>query len=385
MRSYLRLFCFWAATVCTCLSTFKVYAQKKHFSLKDSLDHSFDLSDWIINAHGFIPVPYIITEPALGNIGGAIAPVFLTPRTPYIDSIGNRKLVTPLPPDITGVVFYYTANKTWGTGAFRTGTWKQYRIKYKVVASYSDVNMDYYRTLPPTGEQKFEFNLKTVSFTGFALKQFRDPKWAAGLQALLRRTKVTYDGTLPDFVTQQELTSTVSAIGPMIEFDNRDNIFTPNKGFKAHIDSYWSNNIIGSDYNYGLINYFIYSYKPLLNNLILGLRLEGQQAMGDPPFYLLPYIDMRAIPTNRYQGNADILTEAEFRWDIKKRWSIMAFGGTGKAFESWDDFGSSTLAYSYGTGFRYLLARKFGLRMGIDIARGPEQWAYYIVFGSVWL
>jgi len=26
-----------------------------------------------------------------------------------------------------------------------------------------------------------------------------------------------------------------------------------------------------------------------------------------------------------------------------------------------------------------------GLRMGIDIAKGPDTWAYYIVFGSNWM
>lgn len=28
-------------------------------------------------------------------------------------------------------------------------------------------------------------------------------------------------------------------------------------------------------------------------------------------------------------------------------------------------------------GGRYLLARKLGMRMGIDVARGPEEWAYF--------
>jgi hypothetical protein len=40
--------------------------------------------------------------------------------------------------------------------------------------------------------------------------------------------------------------------------------------------------------------------------------------------------------------------------------------------------------YGVGGGFRYLIARKFKLRMGVDIARGPEKWAYYIVFGNTW-
>ena len=29
-------------------------------------------------------------------------------------------------------------------------------------------------------------------------------------------------------------------------------------------------------------------------------------------------------------------------------------------------------------------AREFGLQMGIDVARGPEQWAIYVVFGNAW-
>jgi hypothetical protein len=43
-----------------------------------------------------------------------------------------------------------------------------------------------------------------------------------------------------------------------------------------------------------------------------------------------------------------------------------------------------TLAWSAGTGFRYLVARQFGVRMGLDVARGPEQWAAYVVFGNSW-
>ena len=40
--------------------------------------------------------------------------------------------------------------------------------------------------------------------------------------------------------------------------------------------------------------------------------------------------------------------------------------------------------WNAGGGFRYLTAREFGLQMGIDVARGPEQWAIYVVFGNSW-
>jgi hypothetical protein len=32
----------------------------------------------------------------------------------------------------------------------------------------------------------------------------------------------------------------------------------------------------------------------------------------------------------------------------------------------------------------HVTAREFGLQMGVDAARGPEQWAIYVVFGNSW-
>jgi hypothetical protein len=36
---------------------------------------------------------------------------------------------------------------------------------------------------------------------------------------------------------------------------------------------------------------------------------------------------------------------------------------------------------SGGLGFRYLIARILGLQVGVDVARGPEDWTFYVVFG----
>ena len=81
---------------------YSLHAQKKKISLKDSLDGAFDVSDYIIDANGFIPIPYIITEPALGGFGGALIPVFIKKRPPYLDSINGRLEKTIVQPDITG-------------------------------------------------------------------------------------------------------------------------------------------------------------------------------------------------------------------------------------------------------------------------------------------
>ncbi len=363
-------------------------AQGNKVSFKDSLDGSFDLSDYIIEANGFVPVPILITEPALGGFGGGLIPVFLKKRPPYIDSVNGEIKYTPVAPDLTGGLGIYTLNDSWLVAAFRQGTLIKSRIKYSIGGGYGSINMSYYRTVPELGEKEFPFNIKTLVGSLQAIKRISTSHWYAGLKYLFLKTDVGYvgDSSLhPDFANPGEYSSIVSQLGAVIELDNRDNTFTPSNGMKVHFDGVLSDNIFGSDYDYWRLNYYMYAYKTLSKKLVGGLRIDGQQAFSNPPFFMLPYIDMRGIPINRYQGNADILTEAEFRWDFLTRWSIMLYGGTGKAFDEWSKFGQAELVYSYGTGFRYLVARKFGLRMGVDIARGPEDFAYYIIFGSSWL
>jgi outer membrane protein assembly factor BamA len=200
------------------------------------------------------------------------------------------------------------------------------------------------------------------------------------------KSETRYLGNIPDSLAKSmEFSSTVSQLGALFELDNRDNVFTPGEGMKLHIDAGRSDKAFGSDHDFWKINYYMYKYLPVTKQLTLGLRADGQQTFGDVPFYILPFLDMRGLPAARYQGQADVLAEAELRWDVVKRWSMMLYGGTGKAFDEWSDFGSAEWIFSYGTGFRYLLARKFGLRIGIDVARGPDKWAWYIVFGSSWL
>ncbi|SFC59642.1 BamA/TamA family outer membrane protein [Flavobacterium phragmitis] len=367
------------------LSFNSLNAQKYHISVKDSLDGAFDLSDYIIYAHGFIVVPTIITEPALGNIGGALVPIFLKKHAPIIDEDGKKRFINP---DITGGIGMYTGNKSWMAGAFRSATLIKPRILYRVAAGYGDVNLSFYaNNRPNLPDQEFKLNFRSTIFYTQWLKQFKNAKWSAGPQYMFLNSKINLpDFNLPPpFVKPGDIKSTVSQLGGAIQFDNRDNIFTPDKGIRIQSDFFWSDNAIGSDYDAWRVNLSAIGYHPLAKTLIGGLRVEGEQAFGSPPFYLRPGINLRGIPAARYQGKTSIVTEAELRWDVYKRWSIMGFGGLASAFDDWDKAFAKPVVYSYGTGFRYLMARKFKLRMGVDVAKGNEDWAYYIVFGSNWM
>lgn len=357
--------------------------QKHHISVKDSLDGAFDLSDYLIYAHGFLVVPTLITEPALGGVGGAIVPVFLKKHAPVIDEDGKKRFINP---DITGAMGMYTANKSWVVGGFRSGTFIKPKIMYRVGAGFGEVNMSFYENMPSGKDKEFKLNFKSFVFYTQVLKQFKNPKWSAGPQYLLLDSKISFpDLQLPSFASEKDIKSVVSQVGLAIQFDGRDNIFTPDKGIRLQSDFFWSDDAIGSDYDAWWVNLSAIGFYPLTKKLIGGLRIEGEQAFGSPPFYLRPGINLRGIPAARYQGETSIVTEAELRWDLYRRWSLMGYGGLASAFDDWNNAFAKPVVYSYGTGFRYLIARKFKLRMGVDVAKGPEEWAYYVVFGSNWL
>jgi hypothetical protein len=104
----------------------------------------------------------------------------------------------------------------------------------------------------------------------------------------------------------------------------------------------------------------------------------------DAPFYVLPYITMRGLPAAKYQGQKVLQFETEQRYDFYKRWSAVGFVGTGRTYSDMKLLKDDNWYWAGGVGFRYLIARLFKLRMGVDVARGPDTWAYYIVFGHYW-
>lgn len=76
--------------------------------------------------------------------------------------------------------------------------------------------------------------------------------------------------------------------------------------------------------------------------------------------------------------------EAELRWQFHPRWSVLGFGGIGSTWSEGPFLSRNDITWTGGLGLRYLLARKYGLHMGLDVAYGEEGPACYIQFGSAW-
>ena len=128
----------------------------------------------------------------------------------------------------------------------------------------------------------------------------------------------------------------------------------------------------------------VFAYMPFGKELVLGGRVDGRAARGRVPFYQLPFIDLRGIPAARYQDENTAVLETELRWNVTPRWAAIGFIGAGRAWGRQTSFSETESAVSKGVGFRYLIAKQLGLWVGIDVAKGPEENAWYIQVGNAW-
>jgi len=357
----------------------KLSKEEKKAMMRDTLDGKLDFSRFLIEAHGFIPIPLIITEPAVGGFGLAIIPVFITPPK-------SKYATKRTAPDFSGAIGMYTANDSWLLGGFRFASIPKWSMKYRVALAYANLNISFFRDVPSQKDKEFEFNFISKPVLLSLSKQITKEEVYFGLQYVYQQSdiKPRFSESLPEQITDKELKSSTGTLSAFLDWDLRDNTFTPDHGTIIRLQYGVNDDWTASDYKFerldGNLNWFF----PVKDRWISGLRVEVQHAFNSPPFYLLPYINLRGLPSLRYQGQTTALIETEQRYDFNLRWSAVGFAGYGKAIEEDESFGDASSVFNIGGGFRYLLARAFKVRTGIDIAFGPDSWGYYIVFGHNW-
>lgn len=362
------------------LFAFKLNAQesKKPFAVfRDSLDQAIDISDFLLNKKGFLLVPSIITEPAVGYgaLGAAV----------YFHSSYSAKKG---PPSMSGVLGGGTQNGTWMAGAFHVGYWKRDRIRYMGAIARTYVNIGYYGAGLIESVEDEPVNLNMDAWLLLQQIKFRvaETNFFIGGRYLLLDTYNTFEipVEIPEF-EGTEFSSTLSEATLVLNYDSRNNVFSPNKGFFIELSGTYSDTWMGSDDLYGRLAVKMIGYFPASKKLMVGIRHESTYSLGDIPFYARPIVSLRGVPLMKYQNNNTTVMEAEVNWNVYKRWNLVGFTGIGNAFSDIESFDKGKTVSSAGAGFRYLMARKFGLQMGMDFAKSTDDFAFYIVFGTSWL
>jgi len=371
----------------------------------DKLDGKLDASRYLSeNAYGFLPVPIIITDPAVEGGLGMMGLFFhesdveKNARLAAMQDESNDMAAhSLLPPSVSAAFGAYTGNGSYFLGGAHMGFFNQGKIRYMGGGGYGDVNIAFYgfgditlkkpleiKTQATAVMQTVKFKLADSNFYLGPTHRYIDAQISPNnINDLVGNLPPDWQDSLTNLLTRE---ITTSGVGFTLEYDSRDNFFSPTNGLKYELSYLWFDDAIGSDVDYHLTELSALHYLKLSKHWRTAFRVEANYANSDSflPPYATPSISMRGIPAARYQGQSVAMSELELIYKINFRWEVNAFAGIGKATNEFSEFSGSPSRISKGAGFRYLIARRYGFNMGVDIAQGPEDTVFYIQAGSAW-
>ena len=342
-------------------------------------DGWLDVSGFLDEKYGFLPIAIPITEPAVGY-GAAVGLAFISsPLGEAREGFGR--------PDISLAGGLGTDNGSWGLMLGDVRHWFDDRLETQAGIMHLSANLDF----NGIGKDAFlerhpiQYNLEPTGGVVRAKYRLGDSTFWLGLGYAFAVTRVTFkaaEGTpgLPDIKRDTR----VGGLTPSFTYDTRDNLFTPLRGTFVEALLGIFSPALGADDDFQRLQVTAIHYIPLPSSLYLGLRGDGAATFGDTPFYLKPFISLRGAPIMRYQGDEVASIEAELRWQFWGRFSVLGFVGAGAAWNDAERVNNAQKIVTGGFGFRYEIARKYGIHMGLDLAFAPDNAAVYVQVGSAW-
>lgn len=326
-------------------------------------------------------MPLIVTEPAIGEgLGAGIVYFHDTPDSKPKISSGRSLAKTGRkqkpPPTATGVFGFYTNNDTYAVGLGHARTFKNDTWRMTAALADARVNATYY-----LGDFPFDFSLEGALLYANFKRRIANSNWFFGFSTSIADADAFFRESgsgIPDF----DFTNV--GIAAMGIYDTRDDSMMPSSGQLVDLTVWKYDEAIGSDFDYWTSRLKVNSFHKFAEKFVLGLRFEVGSADGDVPFYAEPFVPLRGIPVLRYTGEIAGVVEAEFRYQFAKRWAVLAFAGAGFV----DDFdpttGTEDDINAWGIGARWLAVKEQNVWVGVDLARGPEDDAFYIQLVHPW-
>ncbi len=234
---------------------------------------------------------------------------------------------------------------------------------------------------PFSAEELYAYSL--VSIKNLALKKIK-PSLFAGLDYHFEYEyglSYTAGGSLEQGNIIGYRGGVGSAIGLVSIYDSRDNAINARSGKLMEVSSYFYTRALGSNFSFFSANAIYQHYWPITKNQTLAIQSKMRLSYGDVPFLDLSMAGgddmLRGYPKNRFRDKHFIGTQAEYRYPLFWRLSMVSFVGIGDVFSSLSDVRGNTLKYSIGSGLRLVVNPAERLNIRFDYALGREGGYFY--------
>jgi len=178
----------------------------------------------------------------------------------------------------------------------------------------------------------------------------------------------------------------VSGLGPMINWDRRDNVFYPSKGSYVELASLFNGRLTGSAYSFTKITLDARAYHENRWGHVIAANLYLENNAGNVPFMQMALMGgtrrMRGYYEGRFRDRSMGLIQAAYRFPLFWRLKLSVFGGYGAVADDINELALNDFRYTLGAGLRILLLEKEKAHVRLDYGFGKNTSGVYITIGE---
>lgn len=288
------------------------------------------------------------------------------------------------------------ASTVWAFGTYNLARQFQVVVKPEIYfernSFFLSGNLRYERTpqnffgigndMPSTAEESYTPRIVTVQVG--VKKKFLGHLFAGVQYDFEKMTmeKVEPGGVLDSGSITGSRGGLLSGFGVSLDWDTRDGVLYPRKGvfFQLTADTYGA--MTGSDFAFTSLKLDCREYFLVAPDQVLALQAYIRSTAGEVPFHKLAFLGGESIMRGYYKGrfrDKDILAvQAEYRVLVTKRIGVVGFAGLADIFPAFAEFKLKTIKYSVGTGVRYMVNKREGTTLRLDMAWGKASFGLYV-------
>ena len=325
-------------------------------------------------------IPLVMYNSSLGGQAGFMTSAYF--------KINNSDTISPA--SNIGFTGSYFTSDSFFTVLFSKMYFKKDNYRAKTAIGMASINFQTFieipelpvNPIPPTDDDGIflDYNTQFLFVYLEVTKKFWNRLYL-GPRVLYSRSTTVFDkDNIPD---EDE---SLLGIGIASEFDNRDNVYYPYTGQNIKIGTLSFLEELGSTSEYSKINFQYNKYFKLSDNTVILGRAYAIASLGsDVPFSgknIVSKDDLRGYSNGKFRANQVYDLQTELRWNFYKKWGMVAFGGVAVATDNLDGDNYSGLLPAIGVGLRFKAIESKNINIGIDVAKGINDWGLYFRIGE---
>jgi len=173
-----------------------------------------------------------------------------------------------------------------------------------------------------------------------------------------------------------------SGFGASLVWDSRDAVLFPRQGVFAELSADAYGTLLASDASYTSLRLDVRKYVNFGTDRVLALQVYLHSTAGDVPFQRLALLGgeslMRGYYRGRFRDKGLIAVQGEYRQLVTKRIGFAGFAGLADVFPGFGDLQVRRLKYSLGGGLRYVVNKRDGTAVRLDVAWGQACLGLYL-------